>query len=178
MHKLYNDLKSQGVTVGKDSLYAYLEHLEDAYLIFTTQIASRSLRVRQSNPRKCYPIDPGLAAAMSFSAAEDIGHLLETLVFLELRRRGFRMHYVQTAAGHEVDFLAEHAAGERLLVQVSARLDQAKTRKREVRALEEAMAEHDLKRSTIVTLQHEERLTVASGEIEMVPAWSWLLRAS
>jgi len=176
LHKLYNDLKSQGVTVGKDSLYAYMEHLEDAYLIFTTHIASRSLRVRQSNPRKCYPIDPGLAAASSFSAAEDSGHLLETIVFLELRRRGFRMHYVQTEAGHEVDFLAEHAGGERLLIQVSARLDQAKTREREVRALKEAMREQGLKHSTIVTLQEAERVTVESGDIDIVPAWSWLLR--
>lgn len=176
VHKLFNDLRSQGVAVSKDSLYAYLEHLEDAYLVFTTRIASRSLRVRQSNPRKCYPIDPALAAATSFQAADDTGHLLESLVYLELRRRGYQLAYAQTEAGHEVDFLAERDRGESTLIQVAARLDHAKTRERELRALEEAMREQGLRRSTIVTLERQETVEVESGEIEIVPAWSWLLR--
>jgi predicted AAA+ superfamily ATPase len=176
IHRLFNDLRSQGIQVGKDSLYSFLEHLEDAYLLFTTHVASRSLRVQKSNPRKCYPIDAGLAAASSFQAAEDTGHLLETIVYLELRRRGFQMNYVQTAAGHEVDFLAIDLLGRRRLIQVAANLDAPSTRQRELRALEEAMAEHGLRRSTLITLGDEEKIAVAGGEVEVVPAWSWLLR--
>ncbi len=88
LHRLYNDLKSQGLRAGKDSLYRYLEYLEDAFLVFTVTVASPSLRVRQTNPRKCYPVDPALSSAISFRASRAVGHRLENAVHLELRRRG------------------------------------------------------------------------------------------
>ncbi len=137
--KLFNDLKSQGIKVGKDTLYEYLAHLEDSFLLFTVPVASASVRVRQVNPRKCYPVDPALASALSFRASEDLGHLLETAVYLELRRRGRPLGYVTTRNGYEVDFLAEDSGGSRELIQVCADLES--TRQREFRALEEGMKE-------------------------------------
>lgn len=89
--RLYNDLKSQGVRVGKDTLHEYLSHLEDAFLVFTITVASRSIRGRQVNPRKGYLVDPALSSVTSFRATRDLGHFLENTVYLELRRRGFQM---------------------------------------------------------------------------------------
>ncbi len=34
VNKFYNDLKSQGYQIGKDILYEYVDHIEDAYLAF------------------------------------------------------------------------------------------------------------------------------------------------
>jgi predicted AAA+ superfamily ATPase len=76
--RFYNDLKSQGIRVGKDTLHEYLGYLEDAFLLFTMTVASPSIRVRQVNPRKCYLVDPALASVASFKASQDQGHLLET----------------------------------------------------------------------------------------------------
>ncbi len=39
------------------------------------------------NPRKLHPIDPGLARAFHREPGRDEGRLLETVVFLDLRRR-------------------------------------------------------------------------------------------
>lgn len=173
--KLFNDLKSQGMRVGKDTLYEYLAHLEDSFLLFTLMVASPSARVRQVNPRKCYPVDPGLASAVSFKASGDVGHLLETAVFLELRRRGRSLAYIATRSGYEVDFLAEGPTGTRELLQVSANLEDPATRQRELRALEEGMQETSCEKATLVTLREEGSADVTGGSVRIVPAWRWLL---
>lgn len=173
--KLFNDLKSQGMRVGKDTLHEYLAHLEDSFLLSTIAVASASLRVRQTNPRKCYPADPALSAAVSFRASGDIGHLLETSVYLELRRRRCSVAYVATRSGYEVDFLAEDLRGARELIQVCANLDDPLTRQRELRALEEGMTETACERATLVTLREEGSVAVAGRPVRIVPAWRWLL---
>lgn len=173
--KLFNDLKSQGVRVGKDTLYEYLAHLEDSFLLFTMPVASPSARVRQVNPRKCYPVDPALSAAVSFLASGDLGHLLETAVYLELRRRGRRLGYVATRSGYEVDFLAEDSKGSRELVQVCADLESPATRQREIRALEEGIQETACERATLVTLREEGTLQIGGRTARIVPAWRWML---
>lgn len=173
--KLFNDLKSQGLRVGKDTLYEYLAHLEDSFLLFTVSVASSSARVRQVNPRKCYPVDPALSAALSFRASADFGHLLETAVYLELRRRGRSLAYVTTRSGYEVDLLAEDPRGSRELIQVSASLEDPATRQRELRALEEGMKETSCERATLVTLREEGAADLAGHTVRIVPAWRWLL---
>ncbi len=182
VHKTYNDLKSRGVEVGKDTLYALLEHLTDAFLVFGIEVFRRSLRARQVNPRKMYAVDPGLAFATSHAAATDLGARLETAVYLELRRRFGRsregaISYYVTADGHEVDFVVGDAAESRVmeLVQVCVDLSVPETRAREFRALAEAMEELSRPRATIVTLHEEGREAVEAGEIRVVPAWRWLL---
>jgi predicted AAA+ superfamily ATPase len=173
--KLFNDLKSQGMRVGKDTLYEYLGHLEDSFLLFTATVASPSARVRQVNPRKCYPVDPALSSAVSFRASGDIGHLLEAAVYLELRRRRLSLGYVTTRSGYEVDFLAEDVTGTRELVQVCADLADPATRQRELRALDEGMRETSLERATLVTLREEGSTSVDGRTVRIVPAWRWLL---
>ena len=173
--KLFNDLKSQGIRVGKDTLYEYLAHLEDSFLLFTMLVASPSARVRQVNPRKCYPVDPALSSAVSFRASSDLGHLLETAVYLELRRRGRKLGYVSTRSGYEVDFLAEDSKGSRELVQVCADLESPATRQRELRALEEGLRETSCERATVVTLREEGSLQIGDRPVRIVPAWRWLL---
>jgi predicted AAA+ superfamily ATPase len=138
-------------------------------------VASPSARVRQVNPRKCYPVDPALAAAVSFRASGDLGHLLETAVYLELRRRGRSLAYVTTRSGYEVDFLAEDFKGTRELVQVCADLADPATRQREMRALEEGMRETLCERATLVTLRDESSAEIGGHTIRIVPAWRWLL---
>ncbi len=175
LHRLYNDIKSQGLRVGKDSLYSYLGHLEDAFLVFTITVASPSLRVRQTNPRKCYSIDPALASAISFRASRAIGPRLENAVYLELRRRGHDLAYLLTSGGFEVDFLAEHPLRGPRLVQVSADTSDPRTRHRELRALEEAMEETGIEQATLVTLHEEGNAELATGTARIVPAWRWFL---
>jgi len=172
VHKLHRDLRSSGVAVGKDTLYQMVEHVEDAYLAFRVPILTTSERVRASNPVKTYVIDTGLARA--FAATAEPGHLLENAVYLELRRRGGDIAWMRTRSGFEVDFVVQRGA-RRQLVQVCADPGTDAARARELRALDEGMAELDVDEATVITRLHEERATVASGAVRFVPAWRWLV---
>jgi len=88
VNKFYNDLRSQGLACGKNTLHDYFEYLKDAYLIYPVSIHSRSERTRRVNPRKVYVIDTGLANAFLHRPQSDWGRLLENFVFMELRRKG------------------------------------------------------------------------------------------
>lgn len=182
VNRVANDLKSRGIAVGKDTLYNLLDYFTDAFLLFSVPVFARSLRARESNPRKIYAVDPGLAFAVAPAGVSDAGARLENTVYLELRRRlrGSRdgmISYYSTGAAHEVDFIVgdpELGHG-RQLVQVCASLAQPGAREREIRALREAMAETGLTESTIVTLLDSELIDVPEGRIAVVPAWSWML---
>ena len=151
--KFHRDLKSQGVPVAKDTLYAYLAYLEDAFLIRTVSIASGSERRRMVNPRKIYPIDSGLIPVFDRSGKANLGHALETAVLLELERRGAEISYVRTEGGFEVDFLARYGDGRQTLIQVCVDLDTPSTRERETRALMEAASEHTEAALHLITLE-------------------------
>ena len=62
-----------------------------------------------------------------------------------------------------------------MLVQVCESLEEPQTRKREIVALSEAMAELGLSTGTIVTRNEDERIETGGGTIEVVPAWRFLL---
>jgi len=153
--KFLGDLKSQGVPVAKDTLHAYLAHLEDAFLIRTVSIASGSERRRMVNPRKIYPIDSGLIPVFDRSGRANLGHALEACVLLELERRGAEIAYVRTEDGFEVDFLARYADGRQELIQVCADLDTPAAQERETRALVQAASEHPRATRHLITLQPE-----------------------
>ena len=176
VHRFHQDLQAQGVACGKNALHEMLGHLEDAYLVQAVDIDTRSERQRLVNPRRVYPIDTGLAQAFSASPDADRGRWLETLVFLDLRRRGHEIHYFRSEAGFETDFIARTPLGEAQAVQVTESMSQPATRERELRGLRQAMRERGLSEGTIVTLDEDDRFTTEEGIIQVVPAWRWLLR--
>ena len=86
----------------------------------TVWIEADSERKRMVNPRKAYPVDPGLIPLFDRARRANTGRALETAVLIELERRGMTVTYLRTPEGHEVDFLARSAAGETELLQVVA----------------------------------------------------------
>ncbi len=174
VNKFHNDLRGQGIPVAKDTLHAYLGHLEDAFLIRALSVASESERRRMVNPRKIYPIDPGLIPVYDRSGKPNVGHALETVVLLELERRGAEVAYVRTESGLEVDFRARYPDGQEDLIQVCADLDTAATREREERALLEAADEYKRASLRLITLQTETARDLPKP-VTVHSAVSWLL---
>lgn len=173
--KHYDTLRSQGVAVGKDTLHDYLAHLEDAFLVRTVAMHSASERQRMVNPRKAYPVDPGLIALFERSGRTHHGRALETALLLELERRGYEVSYVRTAQGLEVDFLAHRAGDAPLLVQACLESEGDETWERELRALEAAAAEHPDARPFLVTLDAVAPRRLLPQGVTWAPAARWLL---
>lgn len=136
INKFHAVLKSRGVAVGKDTLHQMLAHLEDAFLLSTITIASDSVRRRQVNPRKVYPVDTAIGLLFDRSGKNNLGHALETVVLHALQRAGAEVTYVRTVEDYEVDFHALMADGRELLIQVCADISAKETLAREVRALQ------------------------------------------
>lgn len=176
VHKLYNDLRSQGVAVGKDHLHEYLAHLEDACFAFTVPVDSDSERRRAVVPRKAYLVDPGLAALAAPDALASMrGHLLENVVYLELRRRRARVAYHVGETGAEVDFVVRHEDGATDLVQVCADPGAEDTLARELRGLADAASAFPKARLVMVTLVREGTVSLGRRRVHLVPAWRFLL---
>lgn len=179
IQKVYRDFKSQGIKVSKNSLYEYLIYLEEAYALFTVPIYSRNLRDQQRNPRKIYPLDIGLKRAVTQES--DTGRELETLVFQQLRRYYKDICYWK--GKQELDFCIrdeQDLQAPLKLINVSARMDQPDTRKREIDGLKEAAEAFHVQDAIIITLDDEEKIDLPirdghSLSIEIIPFWKWVL---
>jgi hypothetical protein len=172
VHRAHADLRSQGLGMAKDALYALVEHVEDAYLALLVPRLDDLARARSVHPRKVYLVDHGLAAAFSYRS--DVGHRLENAVHAELRRRKYTIAYAVTPDGREVDFVAERG-GERHVVQVCSDAADKETRQRELGATDAAMEWLGLDEAEIVTLDEEGSQRTGHGRVRLVPAWRWML---
>lgn len=175
VHRLTQDLKSQGHGVARDAVNAMLGHLTDAFLMSTVPLATDSERKRNSNPRKIYPADPGLIPAFDASGRTNMGHSLETSVLNELERRRAETGYVKTIDGLEVDFLVRYRNGEQELIQVCADLKSPETVARELRALAAAAKEHPRARRRLLVLDRDAAGEVEAHGVEVLPAYEWML---
>ena len=136
---------------------------------------SRSERQRMVNPRKAYPVDPGLIPVFDRTGRANTGHALETAVLLELERRGCEVTYLRTPEGYEVDFLARGADGGMELVQVCADLSDPATATRELRALTAAGGLFPRARKRLLTLTRDGMPAETPAGVEVQAATEWLL---
>jgi len=171
-NKLYNDFKSEGLSISRNTVYEYLSYLEDAYALFTVPLYAKSVREQWRNPRKIYSVDVGFKTAMDFPLSIDIGRVFENIVFLELRRKAEKIYYFK--GKQEVDFYYTSGGKERLL-NVSYEMESPATREREISGLVEAMTRFSLSEGTIVTSEHKEIIKTEAGKINAIPLWEWLL---
>lgn len=162
--------------MAKDAVHAMFGYLMDAFLISAVPLATESERRRNSNPRKIYPVDPGMIRAFATSGRANLGHALETVVQNELERRRAQVGYVKTKGGFEVDFFARYPAGDEELVQVCADPSAAATLDRELRALEEAEGEYPDATRRLLVLTRDQVLTGTPPNVVMQPAYEWLIR--
>jgi len=115
--KISDFLKSQKTNISPNVVLNYLSHLESAFFI---------LKVRRSDivgkkifeiGEKYYFEDLGLRHTIIGYRQDDIGRILENLVFLHLKRSGYEIT-VGRIGEKEIDFACEKK-GERLYVQVA-----------------------------------------------------------
>ncbi len=165
-NKFYSTLRSMGVAVSKDTIYAYLDHLVEAFVVFPVEKWDRSLRVRSMNPSKIYVIDTGLAGR--FSVTPDRGKRLENAVFHHLRRRHRELYYL--ANGHEVD-LASAEDSPKAAWNIAWTIHDSETRDREIRSLAWAQARYPGIDTAVVC---HEIPDVWNDEPRLIPAWQLL----
>jgi len=172
INKLYNDLKSQGVSLSKGSLYEYIEYLQAAYILFSTSKYSRSLRVRTQNPSKYYIVDTGLTRIFTPNRGRDMGKKLENAIFLYLRTQ-WNIHDISYYKNQfEIDFFYDEAAS-RHLINVSYSVQDMDTAGREVRGLTNVKKAYPDASDALVLNDWDPNLIPET--IRVIPAWQFLL---
>lgn len=174
IHKIYSVLKSQGIAVGKNSLYEYMNYFEDAYCLFSVPLYNFSYTKQSQNPKKVYPVDQGFILACTLKPDFEKAALLECTVFSKFRRSTEEIYYFHTSKGKEVDFLISKL-GKLELYQVTLTLKDDKTKEREVSALRQAMMETNIKDGTIITLDESDNLDFPEGKVSVIPLRDFLL---
>ena len=87
VNKQAKSLRSLGIPITDGKLYALMDDLEDAHLLFKVSDYTLSVKDNPKSSYKVYSVDPGLSLAVAPASHMDIGQRLETAVFLELKRR-------------------------------------------------------------------------------------------
>jgi predicted AAA+ superfamily ATPase len=151
----------------------YTGFLADSYLVFQTSKYDYSVSKQILNPKKSYFIDNGLVRRVGFSFSNNLGHLLENLVFIELLRRGKKIYYHNK--NQECDFVLVENKTVTTAIQVTYAMPNEKTRKREIDGLLDAMKAYNLLSGLIITDDTEEEIIYKDKKITIMPAWKWLL---
>ena len=159
---------------------SYVSYLEQAYLLCEVKKYSAKSAERLVNA-KLYPVDVALMDMRPDAfAGENLGWRLETLVYLELRRRylpkGCDIYYYEDKTS-EADFLVCKGRRVEKIVQVSYDISAPKVRKRELRGAQNAAVATGCKDVTLVTYdEREDAVTQDGTPVEIVGAHEWLCR--
>jgi predicted AAA+ superfamily ATPase len=168
--KIFQDLKSRGLKIAKDTVYRYLDILEESYILFYLPIADRSLRKRSINPKKMHPIDWSLGYSYITEAMLDRGRKLETAIFLHERRKVSDLGFV--IKPNEIDLVVslEHP---KKFINVCWSLGSKTTLDRELFPL----INLKVPKAEKILIAHEEaNKALAPKGIQIVEAWRYLLQ--
>jgi len=169
IHKFYRYLKSLGLKISKNTLYNYIEYLNDSLILYLLKKYSPSYRDIEMSIPKIFFVDNGL-----YMAEESISKLMENLVFMELRRRNYveneKLFYWKNSFGREIDFIV--LDGE--LIQVCYELTY-ENRDREIKSLIKASKQLNYKKLRILTWNQEDTININNRKIEITPLWKWLI---
>lgn len=122
-------LKSEHRAVDNETVYSYLSKLEGAYLLHRCSRYDIQGKELLKTQEKFYLADPSLRYAVLGYSPDSVAAMLENLVYLELRRRGYEV-YVGKLGAAEVDFVAVRQE-EKLYLQVAQQIGSPETERRE-----------------------------------------------
>ncbi|MPM66312.1 hypothetical protein SDC9_113219 [bioreactor metagenome] len=121
--------KSQQRKIDINTVYNYLNALESAFILYRVPRYDIKGKEILKTQEKFYIGDISIVYATMGIRDRMIGGILENIVFLELKRRGYNV-YVGKLENSEIDFVAEKQ-GNKIYIQVAYKLENEQTIERE-----------------------------------------------
>jgi len=121
--------KNQQRKTDINTIYNYLHALEGAFIFYRVPRYDIKGKEILKTQEKFYASDVSLVYATMGYRDRMISGILENIVFLELKRRGFQV-YIGKLDNKEIDFIAEKH-GEKIYIQVAFKLESKQTVERE-----------------------------------------------
>lgn len=162
-----------------NTINKYFGYFIECYLGQEIRKFDLSIRRQLRNPSKFYAIDPVLAKRVGVYHPSKDAHYLENLVFIELLRRGAKVHYWQEGESQEVDFVVETQNKERHLIQVCWSLDSfPSTVQREVAgftAFKNAFPNIQVNKCLLITVDEPVGAALSNHNVHAIPFQRWAL---
>ncbi len=155
-----------------DTIKNYVQCLEETYLLAQLMKYSHSVKSQEGSIKKMYLIDNAIIKVVGFNPTDNIGPLLENMIFIELKRRGLDIFYHDDAK--ECDFVVREGMRIVQCIQVTVSIADERTRKRELDGLLDAAKTYGTTDNLIITLD-DDGLQIDVENVRVIPAWKYLL---
>lgn len=132
--KIADTITLSGRKIAVNTVDHYVRALTDSYIFYKVDRFDIKGRQHLKTLGKYYMVDTGIRNMILSQGATDLGHLIENIVYLELRRRHIKVN-VGKLDQQEVDFVVSHMDGLEYF-QVSASVLDENTLRRELEPLE------------------------------------------
>lgn len=147
---------------------AYTTSLENAFIFYPVKRYDIKGKEFLKSLNKYYIVDSGLRTYL-LGRVRDTGRILENIVYFELLRRGYNVS-IGKIGDMEIDFIATRGE-EKVYIQVSDEITDAKTRERELASLQ---AIRDNFEKIVLTMDYLHTGITEDG-IKVVHLLDWLL---
>lgn len=167
------------VNIGStNTVKKYCGYLEDVYLFMYLPRFNNKLKLMEKADKKVYVVDNGFIEARAFELSQNLGRLMENMVFMELLKRGYdlkkyELFYYKSRNERETDFVCRRQSMVEQLIQVCYDMSALKTRKREVNAIVECAKELNCHTLTIITWNEEDTIETNGETIQVIPLRKW-----
>ena len=167
--KISDTLTSMNRPTSNHTVENYIASLLAAYLIYKVDRFEVIGKEVLASGYKYYVVDTGFREYMlGKKASQDMGHILENIVYLELLRRGYKV-YTGKVDDLEIDFVAENVKGLEYY-QVALTTRDEKTLERELKSLQKT---GDYYPKYILTMDND--LDADYNGIKKINVIDWLL---
>lgn len=167
--KISDTLTSMNRATSNHTVENYISALIDAFLLYKVDRFDAKGKSVLASGYKYYVVDMGFRAHMlGKKAGQDMGHILENIVYLELLRRGYKV-YTGKIDDLEIDFVAENRNGLEYY-QVSLTTREEETLERELKPLQKT---GDFYPKYLLTMDRD--LEADYSGIRKINVMDWLL---
>lgn len=166
--KISDTLASNGRKNSVHTIEEYLNALLESYILYKVNRFDIKGKELLKTQEKYYLSDIGLRTyLLGNSLGKDLGHIFENIIFLELKRRGYRI-YIGKDNDNEIDFVCE-TENDLIYIQVALSVRDENTLRRELGPLEAIQDNH---KKYLITLDYD---TNTYDGIKQISAMDYLL---
>lgn len=132
--RIADTMTSFGRKIDVKTVEKYITALQQSFIVYEAKRYDVKGKEYLKLMEKYYAVDIGLRFLLLGQRANDAGHILENVVYLELIRRGYKV-FVGKVDDLEIDFVAQNYEGN-FYIQVSATVRDENTLARELKPLQ------------------------------------------
>lgn len=135
-NNIANVLRQENKAIDKTTVNNFLKALADCFILYPAKRFDVKGKNLLRTKEKYYAVDVGLANSMlGLPSTVDIGHRLENIVFLELRKRYGSQVWIGKNYNKEIDFVVRNRTGLTEYYQVAETIADPSTLSREITSL-------------------------------------------